>query len=69
MIKGIGMRKVVDEYGFKYKDYVLYEFLYNNYISYEEILKLKDIEDILERYYNFKNFVLFMRYIIGRFYK
>ncbi|MCC0782062.1 B12-binding domain-containing radical SAM protein [Clostridioides sp. ES-S-0108-01] len=69
MIKGTGMRKVADKHGFKYKDYAPYEFLYNNYISYEETLKLKDIEDILERYYNSKNFVLSMRYIIGRFYK
>lgn len=69
MIKGTGMRKVADEHGFKYKDYAPYEFLYNNYISYEETLKLKDIEDILERYYNSKNFVLSVRYIIGRFYK
>lgn len=69
MIKGTGMRKVADEHGFKYKDYAPYEFLYNNYISYEETLKLKDIEDILEKYYNSKNFVLSMRYIIGRFYK
>lgn len=69
MIKGTGMRKVADEHGFKYKDYAPYEFLYNNYISYEETLKLKDIEDILERYYNSKNFVLSMRYVIGRFYK
>ncbi|MCC0646761.1 B12-binding domain-containing radical SAM protein [Clostridioides sp. ZZV15-6598] len=69
MIKGTGMRKVADDHGFKYKDYAPYEFLYNNYISYEETLKLKDIEDILERYYNSKNFVLSMRYIIGRFYK
>lgn len=69
MIKGTGMRKVADEHGFKYKDYAPYEFLYNNYISYEETLKLKDIEDILERYYNSKNLVLSMRYIIGKFYK
>ncbi|MCC0703961.1 B12-binding domain-containing radical SAM protein [Clostridioides sp. ES-S-0049-02] len=69
MIKGTGMRKVADEHGFKYKDYAPYEFLYNNYISYEETLKLKDIEDVLERYYNSKNFVLSMRYIIGKFYK
>lgn len=69
MIKGTGMRKVADEHGFRYKDYAPYEFLYNNYLSYEETLKLKDIEDILERYYNSKNFVLSMRYIIGRFYK
>ena len=31
----------------KYKDYAPYEVLYNDYMSYSEILKLKDIEEIL----------------------
>jgi len=36
--------------------------------SYDEILKLKDIEEILEKYYNSKNFTLSMRYIIKNYY-
>lgn len=64
MIKGTGVRKTANEHGYKYKDYPPYEVLYNNYISYSQILKLKDIEEILEKYYNSKNFVLSMRYII-----
>lgn len=69
MIKGTGIRNNANKHGFKYKDYPPYEVLYNDYISYGEILKLKDIEDILEKYYNSKNFTLSMRYIINRFYK
>ena len=69
MIKGTGVRKTADEHGYKYKDYPPYEVLYNDYISYSQILKLKDIEEILERYYNSKNFVLSMRYIIFNYYK
>ena len=66
MIKGTGVRKTANEHGYKYKDYPPYEVLYNNYISYSQ---LKDIEEILEKYYNSKNFVLSMRYIIFNYYK
>lgn len=69
MIKGTGIRRTADEHGYRYKDYPPYEVLYNNYVSYSEILKLKDIEEILEKYYNSKNFVLSMRYIIFNYYK
>ena len=68
MIKGTGVRKTADKHGYKYKDYPPYEVLYNNYMSYSEMLKLKDIEEILEKYYNSKNFVLSMRYIIFNYY-
>ncbi|RDY24136.1 DUF4080 domain-containing protein [Romboutsia maritimum] len=69
MIKGTGIRNTASQHGFRYKDYAPYEVLYNDYISYTQILKLKDIEEILEKYYNSKNFVLSMRYIISNFYK
>ncbi|MFR3498299.1 MAG: B12-binding domain-containing radical SAM protein [Paraclostridium bifermentans] len=69
MIKGTGIRNNADEHEFRYKDYPPYEVLYNKYITYKEILKLKDIEEILERYFNSKNFVLSMRYIIHNYYK
>ncbi|MEF9991200.1 MAG: B12-binding domain-containing radical SAM protein [Romboutsia sp.] len=69
MIKGTGVRKTANEHGYRYKDYAPYEVLYNDYISYNQILKLKDIEEILEKYYNSKNYVLSMRYIIHNFYK
>lgn len=69
MIKGTGIRNNADEHEFRYKDYPPYEVLYNKYISYNEILKLKDIEEILEKYFNSKNFVLSMRYIIHNYYK
>ena len=59
--------------GLPYEDYASFENsfndVFNNYISYSQILKLKDIEEILEKYYNSKNFVLSMRYIIFNYYK
>ena len=69
MIKGTGVRNEADKHEYRYKDYPPYEILYNKYISYDEIIKLKDIEEILEKYYNSKNFVLSMKYIIQNYYK
>lgn len=69
MIKGTGVRNRALLHGYKYKDYAPYEILYNNYMNYDEILKLKDIEEILETYYNSKNFTLSMKYIIFNYYK
>lgn len=69
MIKGTGIRNNAEKHGLIYKDYPPYEVLYTDYISYSEILKLKDIEDILERYYNSKNFLLSMKFIINRYHR
>lgn len=69
MIKGTGVRANANIHGYKYKDYPPYEILYNNYINYNEILKLKDIEEILEVYYNSKNFSLSIKYLISNYYK
>ena len=44
------------------------KYLAINLYSYDEILKLKDIEDILERYYNSNNFSLSVKYIIENYY-
>lgn len=68
MIKGTGIRDRSDEHDYKYKDYPPYEILSNKYISYGEILKLKDIEEILETYYNSANFILSTNFVIERYY-
>ncbi len=68
MIKGTGMRYNADKYGYRFKDYAPYEILFNDFISYEEILKIKDIEEILETYYNSNNFPLSLEYIIKNYY-
>ena len=68
MIKGTGMRYSAEKYGYKFKDYAPYEILYNDFISYDEILKIKDIEEILETYYNSNNFPLSLEFIIKNYY-
>lgn len=68
MIKGTGIRKTADMHDFRYKNYPPYEVLSNRYISYDEILKLKDIEEMVERYYNSGNFSLSIKYLVEKFY-
>lgn len=69
MIKGTGIRKTADIHEFKYKSYPPYEVLSNKYISYGEILQLKDIEEMVERYYNSGNFRMSINFIVSRYYK
>ncbi|WP_455538841.1 B12-binding domain-containing radical SAM protein [Terrisporobacter sp.] len=68
MIKGTGMRYSADKYGYRFKDYAPYEILFNDFMSYDEMLKIKDIEEILELYYNSNNFPLSIEYIIRNHY-
>lgn len=52
-----------DRYGIKYKEYPPYEVLSTNWISYDEILLLKGVEEMVEVYYNSGQFVLGLDYI------
>ena len=58
LLKGSGIRNRAQEYGIEYNSFSPYEVLKTKWISYEEIINLKEIEHILELYYNsgrFKN--------------
>ncbi|WAW15178.1 B12-binding domain-containing radical SAM protein [Peptostreptococcus equinus] len=68
MIKGTGIRERSDEFDYVYKDYPPYEILSNKFMTYEQILELKDIEEILEIYYNSRNFSLSIEYLLERYY-
>lgn len=68
LLKGSGLRLVKEEYGYKYIDEPPYEVLESNYISYEELLKLKGIEDLVEKYYNGEFFEHTLNYLIENHY-
>lgn len=68
MLKGSRVREGAREHGFIFRDKAPYEVMANSYLSYMEILKLKDIEDILGKYYNSKNFMSSYKYISTNFY-
>lgn len=64
LLKGSGLRRDKDKYGFKFVDTPPYEVLETDYISYDEMLRLKGIEDLVEKYYNEEYFKNTIYYII-----
>ena len=56
VLKGSEMWKRAEEYGIVYTDKPPYEVLFTNWLSYEEVLKLKQIEEMVEQYYNSNQF-------------
>lgn len=69
ILKGTEISNQIDDYGYKFLSYPPYEILSNKHISYEEILKLKDIEEALDIYYNSEKFMRSTDYIINNFYE
>ncbi|HEX3028675.1 MAG TPA: B12-binding domain-containing radical SAM protein [Clostridia bacterium] len=64
MLKGSRIREEADFHGYKFKSCPPYEVLENRYISYREMLELKGIEELVERYYNSGRFVSSLNYLI-----
>lgn len=52
VLKGSPMEEKASEYGIIYSTKPPYEVLYSNWLSYEEVLKLKAVEEMVELYYN-----------------
>lgn len=68
LLKGSGLRENIERYGFKFLNKPPYEVLETKYISYSEMLKLKTIEDLLEKYGNESVFENSLQYIITNYY-
>lgn len=56
VLKGSLMYEKAEEYGICYLDRPPYEVLYTRWLSYEEVLRLKQIEEMVELYYNSNQF-------------
>lgn len=67
LLHGSLMREEKDKYGIVARDIPPYEVLYTKYLSYDDILKLKQVEKVLDMYYNSNMFVLSVRYLSGSF--
>lgn len=61
VLKGSYMHEMVKEYGCMYKAKEPYEVLETNWLSYEDILLLKDVEEMVEVYYNSGQFAMTIR--------
>lgn len=67
LLYGSLMRNEAEKYGIVCRDYAPYEVLYTDVLSYEEILQLKKVENVVDMYYNSRMFVAGLRYL-GYFY-
>ncbi len=65
LLKGSRLRGQKKEYGYKYKEKAPYEIMENNFISFDEVIKLKHIEEVFERYYNSGDFSRSMDYLFS----
>lgn len=64
ILKGSPIEKSVQMHQYKYRTYPPYEVLNNAYITYSEIMELKEVEHVLDRFYNTGRF----KYSIGYIY-
>lgn len=68
LLKGSGLRLNEKKYGYKYLNKPPYEVLENNYLDYSGLIKLKGIEDLVEKYYNEGYFIHSLVFIITNFF-
>jgi radical SAM superfamily enzyme YgiQ (UPF0313 family) len=52
MLRGTGLRRDADKYGYKYMDDAPYEMLSNEVLPFEDVVRIKRVEDVLEKYWN-----------------
>lgn len=65
LLKGSGLRERATEFGYYFMEETPYEVLANRWMTYEELWRLKTIEDLLERYYNSGRFKTIFRYLLA----
>lgn len=63
VLKGSYMEEQRERYGLVYKAKPPYEVLSTNWLSYEDVLQLKMVEDMLEVYYNSGQFTYTLRHL------
>lgn len=64
LLKGSPLRNNYKVYGYKFTDYPPYEIISNYYMSYLDIIKLKEIEEVVEIYGNENYFSNTLRFIL-----
>ncbi|MGN0027426.1 MAG: DUF4080 domain-containing protein, partial [Clostridium sp.] len=67
LLRGSSMREEAQEYGMKYSPYPPYEILKTKDISYEELIKLKKVEEMVDKYYNSQKFNNRIKYFVNKF--
>lgn len=67
LLKGSGLRENAEKYGIVYKTKPPYEVLYTKEMPYDSMLRLHQIEELVERYYNSERFHTSLEYLYTLF--
>lgn len=67
-LKGTRLRDRASEHDYLYRDYPPYEILSGRHMSGEELMRLKGICELVERYYNSGRFTYTLNYMISGFF-
>lgn len=67
LLKGSSMRDEEKKWGMVYSPYPPYEILKTKDISYEELIQLKRVEEMVDKYYNSGKFNTIIQYFINKF--
>lgn len=67
LLHGTRMRNEAKKHGYVYREYPPYEVISNKYISSEELLVLKGVEEALDRTYNSGRFIYTLEYLENYF--
>lgn len=67
VLKGSYMKEHEKEYGLVHKSQPPYEVLYTKWLSYEDVLKLKRVEEMVEVYYNSGQFTYTLAHLVHAF--
>jgi len=66
LLKGSKLRNEAEKYNYIYKEKAPYEVMGNSFITFDEIIKLKCIEQIFDRYYNSGDFIRTMDFLFSK---
>ncbi|WP_338451865.1 B12-binding domain-containing radical SAM protein [Niallia oryzisoli] len=65
MLRGTGLRIQAEEYEYIYSDHSPYEILGNRVLSFDDIIRIKQVEDVLEKYWNDHRMDHTIEYLVG----
>lgn len=65
MLRGTGLRLRAADHNYVYMDHSPYEILKNNVLPFEDIVKIKQVEDVLEKYWNDHRMDATVEYLIN----
>lgn len=69
MLKGSPIRNQTDEFGYIYRQYPPYEIISNDFITTKDIIFLKEIEEVVDIFYNSGMFLYSINFLFENLYK